>query len=74
MFETEVHHFETRRIKKLKNSADDFDVFVECEVHSADISHLITSLKRITEDVKIGKEEKGKKHMHMLLLFYLYLE
>eukprot|EP00076_Gallus_gallus_P006934 XP_001235001.1 tyrosine 3-monooxygenase [Gallus gallus] len=58
MFETEVHHFETRRIKKLKNSADDFDVFVECEVHSADISHLITSLKRITEDVKIGKEEK----------------
>ncbi|XP_072207048.1 tyrosine 3-monooxygenase-like [Excalfactoria chinensis] len=58
MFETEIHHFETRRIKKLKNSADDLDIFVECEVHSADISCLITSLKRVTEDVKTSKEDK----------------
>uniref|UniRef100_A0A669PP93 Tyrosine 3-monooxygenase n=1 Tax=Phasianus colchicus TaxID=9054 RepID=A0A669PP93_PHACC len=58
MFETEIHHFETRRIKKLKNSVDDLDIFVECEVHSADISRLITSLKRVTEDVKTGNEDK----------------
>uniref|UniRef100_A0A8C3CAR0 Biopterin-dependent aromatic amino acid hydroxylase family profile domain-containing protein n=1 Tax=Cairina moschata TaxID=8855 RepID=A0A8C3CAR0_CAIMO len=34
MFETQIHHFETRKAKKPKNSADDLDIFVECEVHS----------------------------------------
>ncbi|XP_015720141.1 tyrosine 3-monooxygenase-like [Coturnix japonica] len=58
MFETEIHHFETRKVKKLKNSADDIDIFVECQVHSADISCLINSLKRVTEDVKTSKEDK----------------
>ncbi|XP_013802569.2 tyrosine 3-monooxygenase-like [Apteryx mantelli] len=57
-FETQIHHFETRQAKKPKNSADDFDIFVECEVCSADVSILITSLKRIAEDVKISREDK----------------
>ncbi|XP_025912594.1 tyrosine 3-monooxygenase-like [Apteryx rowi] len=57
-FETQIHHFETRQAKKPKNSADDFDIFVECEVRSADVSILITSLKRIAEDVKISREDK----------------
>uniref|UniRef100_A0A8C4VBL6 Biopterin-dependent aromatic amino acid hydroxylase family profile domain-containing protein n=1 Tax=Falco tinnunculus TaxID=100819 RepID=A0A8C4VBL6_FALTI len=58
MFETQIHHFETRRAKKPKNAADYFDIFIECEVHSADVSILITSLKRVTEDVKTSREEK----------------
>lgn len=74
MFETQIHHFETRKAKKPKNSADDLDIFVECEVHSADVNILITSLKRAAEDVKTGREDKGKKHMHMLVLFCFYLE
>lgn len=74
MFETQIHHFETRKAKKHKNSADDLDIFVECEVHSADVNILITSLKRAAEDVKTGREDKGKKHMHMLVLFCFYLE
>nr|XP_009678341.1 PREDICTED: tyrosine 3-monooxygenase-like [Struthio camelus australis] len=57
-FETQIHHFETRQAKKPKNSAHDLDVFVECEVHSADVSVLITSLKRIAEDVKTSREDK----------------
>ncbi|XP_037244168.1 tyrosine 3-monooxygenase-like isoform X3 [Falco rusticolus] len=58
MFETQIHHFETRRAKKPKNATDYFDIFIECEVHSADVSILITSLKRVTEDVKTSREEK----------------
>uniref|UniRef100_A0A663EDJ2 Biopterin-dependent aromatic amino acid hydroxylase family profile domain-containing protein n=1 Tax=Aquila chrysaetos chrysaetos TaxID=223781 RepID=A0A663EDJ2_AQUCH len=58
VFETQIHHFETRQAKKPKNSADHLDVFVECEVHSADVSILITSLKRVAEDVKTSREDK----------------
>uniref|UniRef100_A0A8C8AL45 Biopterin-dependent aromatic amino acid hydroxylase family profile domain-containing protein n=1 Tax=Otus sunia TaxID=257818 RepID=A0A8C8AL45_9STRI len=58
MLEIQIHHFETRQAKKPKNSADDLDIFVECEVHSADVSVLITSLKRAAEDVKTSREYK----------------
>lgn len=70
MFETQIHHFETRQAKKPKNSADDFDIFVECEVHNADVSILITCLKRVAEDVKISREDKGKKRMHLFVLVW----
>uniref|UniRef100_A0A8C3D9Z4 Uncharacterized protein n=1 Tax=Corvus moneduloides TaxID=1196302 RepID=A0A8C3D9Z4_CORMO len=58
MFETQIYHFETRRTKKPKNSADDLDIFVECEVHSADVGILITTLKRVAKDVKASREDK----------------
>ncbi|XP_027523359.1 tyrosine 3-monooxygenase-like [Corapipo altera] len=58
MFETQIYHFETRRAKKPKKSADDLDIFIECEVQSADVSILITSLKRVAEDVKTSREDK----------------
>uniref|UniRef100_U3K394 Biopterin-dependent aromatic amino acid hydroxylase family profile domain-containing protein n=1 Tax=Ficedula albicollis TaxID=59894 RepID=U3K394_FICAL len=58
MFETQIHHFETRRAKKPKNSVDDLDIFVECEVQSADVGTLITSLKRVAKDVKTSREDK----------------
>lgn len=74
VFETQIHHFETRQAKKPKNSADHLDIFVECEVHSADVSILVTSLKRVAEDVKTSREDKGKKHMHLLVLFCFFLE
>lgn len=69
MFETQIYHFETRQVKKPKNSVDDLDIFVECEVHSADVGILITSLKRIAKDVKTSREDKGKKCMHLLMQF-----
>ncbi|XP_057878737.1 tyrosine 3-monooxygenase-like [Melospiza georgiana] len=58
MFETQIYHFETRRAKKPKNSVDDLDIFVECEVHSADVGILVTSLKRVAKDVKTTREDK----------------
>uniref|UniRef100_A0A8C3TVE9 Biopterin-dependent aromatic amino acid hydroxylase family profile domain-containing protein n=1 Tax=Catharus ustulatus TaxID=91951 RepID=A0A8C3TVE9_CATUS len=58
MFETQIHHFETRGAKKPKNSVDDLDIFVECEVHSPDVGILITSLKRVAKDVKTSREDK----------------
>lgn len=67
IFETQIYHFETRRAKTPKNSVDDLDIFVECEVHSADVGILITSLKRVAKDVKTSREDKGKKCMHLLV-------
>uniref|UniRef100_A0A8D2PUC4 Biopterin-dependent aromatic amino acid hydroxylase family profile domain-containing protein n=1 Tax=Zosterops lateralis melanops TaxID=1220523 RepID=A0A8D2PUC4_ZOSLA len=58
IFETQIYHFETRRAKTPKNSVDDLDIFVECEVHSADVGILITSLKRVAKDVKTSREDK----------------
>ncbi|KAL9853404.1 tyrosine 3-monooxygenase-like [Geothlypis trichas] len=58
MFETQIYHFETRRAKKPKNSVDDLDIFVECEVHSADVDVLVTSLKSVAKDVKTSREDK----------------
>uniref|UniRef100_A0A672UPY5 Tyrosine 3-monooxygenase n=1 Tax=Strigops habroptila TaxID=2489341 RepID=A0A672UPY5_STRHB len=58
MFEAQIHHFETRRAKKPKNSAVDLDIFVQCEVHSADVSTFISSLKRVAEDVRTSREDK----------------
>ncbi|XP_010143575.1 PREDICTED: tyrosine 3-monooxygenase, partial [Buceros rhinoceros silvestris] len=58
MFQTQIHHFETRRAKKPKNSDDDLDIFVESEVCSADVSILISSLQRVAEDVKTSRDDK----------------
>uniref|UniRef100_A0A8C0UL29 Tyrosine 3-monooxygenase-like n=1 Tax=Cyanistes caeruleus TaxID=156563 RepID=A0A8C0UL29_CYACU len=58
VFETQIYHFETRGAKKPKNSVDDLDIFVECEVHSADVAVLITSLKSVAKDVKTSREDK----------------
>lgn len=74
MFETQIHHFETRQAKKPKNSADDLDIFVECEVHSADVAVIITSLRRVAEDVKTSREEEGKKSMHLIVLFCFFVQ
>lgn len=70
MFETQIYHFETRQDKKPKNSVDDLDIFVECEVHSADVAVLVTSLKRVAKDVETSREDKGKKCMHLLGQFF----
>lgn len=70
MFETQIYHFETRQATKAKNSVDDLDIFVECEVHCADVGILITSLKRVAKDVKTSGEDKGKICMHLLVLFF----
>uniref|UniRef100_A0A8C4Y5S6 Tyrosine 3-monooxygenase n=1 Tax=Gopherus evgoodei TaxID=1825980 RepID=A0A8C4Y5S6_9SAUR len=58
-FEAGIHHFETRQAKKSKNTTDDLEFFVKCEVHNSDVSVLINSLKKVAEDVKTIREERG---------------
>ncbi|RXM36717.1 Tyrosine 3-monooxygenase [Acipenser ruthenus] len=56
--ESRIHHIETRPTKKSKNSVEDLEFFIRCEVHSSDINILINSLKRVADDVKTSREEK----------------
>ncbi|XP_066490556.1 tyrosine 3-monooxygenase-like [Tiliqua scincoides] len=58
-FNTKIHHLETRPAKTSKNTADDLELFVRCEVLNCEISSLINSLKRVAEDVKTNREEKA---------------
>ncbi|XP_026885009.2 tyrosine 3-monooxygenase [Electrophorus electricus] len=55
-FEARMHHLETRR--KHKDCLEDLEYFVRCEVHLSDVSTLVSSLKRIAEDVRTTKEVK----------------
>ncbi|TFK04741.1 ATPase family AAA domain-containing protein 5 [Platysternon megacephalum] len=57
-FEAGIHHLETRQAKKSKNTTDDLEFFVKCEVHNSDVSVLINSLKKVAEDVKTIREER----------------
>ncbi|KAG9352422.1 hypothetical protein JZ751_020836 [Albula glossodonta] len=57
-FEAKIHHLETRPRRKLKESLEDLEYYVRCEVHLADVSTLISSIKRIAEDVRTTKEVK----------------
>uniref|UniRef100_A0A8C6WWX7 Tyrosine 3-monooxygenase n=1 Tax=Neogobius melanostomus TaxID=47308 RepID=A0A8C6WWX7_9GOBI len=57
-FEAKIHHLESRPGRKLKDSLEGLEYFVRCEVHLTDVSTLIGSLKRNTEEVKTTKEVK----------------
>ncbi|KAJ8340042.1 hypothetical protein SKAU_G00346750 [Synaphobranchus kaupii] len=57
-FEAKIHHLETRPIRKPKESLEDLEYFVRCEVHLADVSTLVSSIKRIAEDVRTTTEVK----------------
>lgn len=61
-FEAKIHHLETRPSKKPREGFSDLEYFVRCELHSSDLSTLISSLKRVSEDVRSTKEDKCKKY------------
>nr|XP_014349001.1 PREDICTED: tyrosine 3-monooxygenase-like [Latimeria chalumnae] len=56
--EARIHHIETRPARKSKNSAEDLEFFVRCEVHNSDSNLLVSSLKRVVDDVKTSREEE----------------
>ncbi|XP_078403984.1 tyrosine 3-monooxygenase isoform X4 [Cetorhinus maximus] len=56
-FEAKIHHIETRSSRKSKDK-EVLEFFIRCETNSSDISTLVSSLKRVAEDVKTTKEEK----------------
>uniref|UniRef100_A0A8C3RSL4 Tyrosine 3-monooxygenase n=1 Tax=Chelydra serpentina TaxID=8475 RepID=A0A8C3RSL4_CHESE len=57
-FEAGIHHLETRPVKKPRNTSDDLEFFVKCEVHNSDVSVLINSLKKVVQDVKTIRDER----------------
>ncbi|XP_055790905.1 tyrosine 3-monooxygenase [Salvelinus fontinalis] len=57
-FEAKIHHLETRPCRKPRDNLEGLEYFVRCEVHLSDVSTLISSIRRIAEDVKTTKEVK----------------
>ncbi|XP_015678732.1 tyrosine 3-monooxygenase [Protobothrops mucrosquamatus] len=57
-FEAKIHHLETRPCKKVQEGSPDLEYFVRCELHCSALSTFISSLKRVSEDVRSTKEDK----------------
>ncbi|KAI5626880.1 tyrosine 3-monooxygenase [Silurus asotus] len=57
-FEAKMHHLETRVSRKPKDGLQDLEYFVRCEVHLSDVNTLVSSLRRIADDVRTTKEVK----------------
>ncbi|XP_060766066.1 LOW QUALITY PROTEIN: tyrosine 3-monooxygenase [Neoarius graeffei] len=57
-FEAKMHHLETRVSCKPKDGSQDLEYFVRCEVHVSDVNTLVSSLRRIADDVRTSKEVK----------------
>lgn len=78
-FEAKLHHLETRVSRKPKDGLQDLEYLVRCEVHLSDVNTLVSSLKRIADDVRTTQEVKCKLsalvycyriHLHMFSLYY----
>uniref|UniRef100_A0A8C9WF75 Tyrosine 3-monooxygenase n=1 Tax=Scleropages formosus TaxID=113540 RepID=A0A8C9WF75_SCLFO len=57
-FEAKIHHLETRPSRKPKESLEELEYFVRCEVPLSDVRTLISSMKRVAEDVRTAREVK----------------
>uniref|UniRef100_A0A670XRH7 Tyrosine 3-monooxygenase n=1 Tax=Pseudonaja textilis TaxID=8673 RepID=A0A670XRH7_PSETE len=57
-FEAKIHHLETRPCKKVREGSPDLEYFVRCELHCSALNTFISSLKRVSEDVRSTKEDK----------------
>lgn len=82
-FEAKMHHLETRLSRKPKEGPQDLEYFVRCEVHLSDVNTLVSSLRRIAEDVRTTKEVKCKLfafvyyyrlHFNLIILLGLQLK
>ncbi|KAK2834343.1 hypothetical protein Q7C36_015044 [Tachysurus vachellii] len=57
-FEAKMHHLETRMSRNPKDGPQDLDYFVRCEVNLSDVNTLVSSLRRVADDVRTTKEMK----------------
>ncbi|KAG8438147.1 hypothetical protein GDO86_008728 [Hymenochirus boettgeri] len=57
-FEAKIQHLETRLGKKAQDTGTELEYFVRCEVHRSDLSTLMSSIRRVCEDVRSTREEK----------------
>ncbi|XP_070283178.1 tyrosine 3-monooxygenase [Myotis yumanensis] len=51
-FEAQILHLETRPAQRPRGGAPHLEYFVRCEVPSADLPHLLSSVRRVAEDVR----------------------
>ncbi|XP_075043571.1 tyrosine 3-monooxygenase [Mixophyes fleayi] len=57
-FEAKIQHLETRVGKKGLGASTDMEYFIRCEVHRTDLGTLMSSIRRVSEDVRTTKEVK----------------
>uniref|UniRef100_A0A8D0MDV4 Biopterin-dependent aromatic amino acid hydroxylase family profile domain-containing protein n=1 Tax=Sus scrofa TaxID=9823 RepID=A0A8D0MDV4_PIG len=57
-FEAQIHHLETRPAQKPRAEAPHLEYFVRCEVPSAALPGLLSSVRRVAEDVRGAGENK----------------
>ncbi|XP_004389447.1 tyrosine 3-monooxygenase isoform X1 [Trichechus manatus latirostris] len=57
-FEAKIHHLETRPAARPRSGGPHLEYFVRCEVPSADRATLLSSVRRVSEDLRGAKEDK----------------
>ncbi|XP_075423029.1 tyrosine 3-monooxygenase [Ascaphus truei] len=57
-FEAKIQHLETRPGRMAPGPPPDLEYFVRCEVHRSDLSTLVSSIRRVSEDVRSTREDK----------------
>ncbi|KAF6334465.1 tyrosine hydroxylase [Rhinolophus ferrumequinum] len=57
-FEAQIHHLETRPTQRPRAGGPHLEYFVRCEVPSADLPSLLSSVRRVAEDVRGAGENK----------------
>ncbi|EFB20037.1 hypothetical protein PANDA_008884, partial [Ailuropoda melanoleuca] len=57
-FEAQIHHLETRPAQRPRAGSPHLEYFVRCEVPSADLPALLSSVRRVAEDVRGAGENK----------------
>ncbi|XP_047630035.1 tyrosine 3-monooxygenase isoform X2 [Phacochoerus africanus] len=57
-FEAQIHHLETRPAQKPRAGGPHLEYFVRCEVPSAALPGLLSSVRRVAEDVRGAGENK----------------
>ncbi|KAF5916842.1 hypothetical protein HPG69_013815 [Diceros bicornis minor] len=57
-FEAQIHHLETRPAQRPRAGGPHLEYFVRCEVPTADLSALLSSVRRVAEDVRGAGENK----------------
>ncbi|XP_025859973.1 tyrosine 3-monooxygenase isoform X2 [Vulpes vulpes] len=57
-FEAQIHHLETRPSQRPRAGGPHLEYFVRCEVPSADLPALLSSVRRVAEDVRGAGENK----------------
>ncbi|KAB1251313.1 Tyrosine 3-monooxygenase [Camelus dromedarius] len=59
-FEAQIHHLETRPAQKPRAGGPQLEYFVRCEVPSTALPALLSSVRRVAEDVRGVGENKGE--------------